>query len=144
MKVTTLEAAMSRFQPQVLHFHAALKRPENTRIKAMRSRCFGSILFEFLNTKPENFFFARVHHAHAGVARRRRRRPVHQGVEDFAHAKVIDGRAKNTGQLAGQEGFQVELIGCAFDRSISCAIGPFSMEKQLVQTRVVDLNHLAD
>ena len=55
MNVTTLEAAISRLMRRCFIFMPRSNLPEQTRKKAMRSRCFGSILAWILKINPENF-----------------------------------------------------------------------------------------
>ena len=47
----------------------------------------------------------RIDVALQGLARLRRRGDVHQRIEDFAHAEVVDGRAEEGGRLAAGEEF---------------------------------------
>ena len=86
--------------------------------------------------------------AHGGVAQLRRRRPVDQRVQDFAHAEVVDGGAEeHRRQLAGQEFVQIPLIGRALDQlDLHAQLFHFQRE-QLVQARVVyalDHFHVGD
>ena len=51
----------------------------------------------------------RLHAAHAGVARQRRRRPFRQCAQDLAHAEVVDRRAEEHRTLrSGEEGIEIE------------------------------------
>jgi hypothetical protein len=83
--------------------------PEQTRTKAMRSRCLGSMLAWILKTKPENFgspgctWRVSVARGCGGG------REVDHGVEQALHAEVVDRRAEEHRRLlAGQVGVAVE------------------------------------
>ena len=69
----------------------------------------------------------------------RRRCPVHQGIQDFAHTKIVNRRAKeHRCQFACQEFFQVKLIGSGlYQFDFSAQIVHFQWE-QFIQARIVN------
>ena len=88
------------------------KRPEQTRRKAIRSRCAGSMLAWILNTKPENFGSSGCD-ACASASRRGSGAGDSSTtrVEQLLHAEVVDRRAEEHRRLlAGQVGVQVEGV----------------------------------
>jgi hypothetical protein len=61
--------------------------------------------------------FGRLHHAHAAVARLRRRRPVDQRLQDLAHAEVVDARAEeHRALLPARKAVEVEGRAGAADQ----------------------------
>ena len=83
--------------------HAAREWPEQKRTKAMRSRWLGSMLAWILNTKPV-IFASRGSTLASRLDRLRRGREFGQGVEQVAHAEIVEGAAeKHRGQMAFAE-----------------------------------------
>ena len=85
--------------------------PEDTRMKAMRSRWFGSMFAWILNTKPvilaSRGSTLRVEPPH----RLRRRREFGQGVDQILHAEFFQRRAeKHRRQMAFEKGRDIERL----------------------------------
>ena len=70
-----------------LGLHAALELPEQTRMKAMRSRWFGSMLAWILNTKPVMRVLVGGDVTLVGVLAARRRREGRQRVDEIARRR---------------------------------------------------------
>ena len=85
--------------------------PEQTRMKAMRSRWFGSMLAWILKTKPVIFGSRRLDQALVGVLRARRRRECRQRVDEVAHAEIAQRAAEeDRRQMAFAKGLQIERL----------------------------------
>ncbi len=78
--------------------------PEQTRTKATRSRCAGSMFAWILKTKPEKKGRRGLDESGRGVARRRGGRQLEEAGEERLDAEVVQGAPEEDGrQLAGEE-----------------------------------------
>jgi hypothetical protein len=68
--------------------------PEQTRMKAMRSRWFGSMFAWILKTKPDMLRLGRLDHALVGLLGARRRRIGGERIEQIAHAEILERAAE--------------------------------------------------
>ena len=98
-----------------------------------------------LEHEAGELFLVRRHLASQGLSRGRRRRHVHQGVKQFPHAEIVDGRAEiHRRQAAGQEGLLVKFMaGAAHQFHLFAQLRGHGTE-QFVQAWIVQaFDHLA-
>ena len=90
--------------------------PEQTRMKAMRSRCLGSMLAWILKMKPLNSGKSGEISVPAMTRGLGRGRMFQKAVEQELHTEIVAGAAEEDGRaLAGEDGGIVENFAGAFE-----------------------------